>query len=414
MKFKIGFWLKFSLVNLFLVALLGTLLRYKMGFPFPALEFKNLLHSHSHFAFAGWITHTIMVLMVYFLDQNASSVKLTKYSWYLMANLFTAYGMMVAFILQSYAFWSILFSTLSIFVSYGFSYAYYKDLKTIHHKPIVRKWFLGALFFLVTSSIGTFGLAYMTATKNIVQSYQLGSIYFYLHFQYNGWFFFACMGLLLDSLKLNVGQIKRFSSFYPWFFASCLAGYFLSVLWAELPSWVIGMAVLFAFVQLTIWIMMLVSMLKNNKQQFQDKPLFLKNILRFIVLCATLKFVLQLLSAIPSLSSLAFGFRTIAIGYLHLVLLAIISLYLLYYIYSNQLMPLSKVIKWGLISFAIGVFLNELALAIQGLTAFGIFLIPKINQTLFGIALLLCISIAFVAFSPKSIGTEQDEMKRGN
>jgi hypothetical protein len=411
MKFRISFWLKFSLINLFLVALLGTLLRYKIGFPFPAMEFKNLLHSHSHFAFAGWITHTIMVLMIYFLQQNAKSVQLTKYSWYLIANLFTAYGMMVAFVIQSYAFWSILFSTLSIFVSYGFSYAYYKDLKTIDHKPIVKKWFSGAVFFLVLSSIGTFGLAYMTATKNIVQSYQLGSIYFYLHFQYNGWFFFACMGLLLNSLKLGTEQTKVFSKVYPWFFASCLVGYFLSILWVDLPSWVIAIAISFAVIQLLIWIMMLVSMVRNNNNMLQDKPLFLKNILRFVALCATLKFVLQLLSTVPSLSSLAFGFRTIAIGYLHLVLLAVISLYLLYYIYSNKFMPLNRVIKWGLISFAIGVFLNELALAIQGLTAFGIFLILKINQTLFGIALLLCISIAFVAFSPKSIGTEQDEMK---
>ncbi|HUH50711.1 MAG TPA: hypothetical protein VLZ11_01250 [Flavobacterium sp.] len=411
MKFKVDFWLKFSLVNLFLVALLGSLLRYKIGFPFPALEFKNLLHSHSHFAFAGWITHTIMVLMIYFLQQNSNAVKLTKYSWYLMANLFTAYGMMVAFILQSYAFWSILFSTLSIFISYGFSYAYYKDLKTIQNKPIVKKWFSGALFFLVISSIGTFGLAYMTATKNIVQSYQLGSIYFYLHFQYNGWFFFACMALLLNSLKLGAGQIKLFSKVYLWFFTSCLVGYFLSILWVDLPWWVIVIAILFAVIQFVVWIIMLVSLLRHNKSQFQDKALFLKNILRFVVLCATLKFVLQILSTLPSLSSLAFGFRTLAIGYLHLVLLAVISLYLLYYIYANRLMSINTLIKWGLISFAIGVFLNELALAIQGLTAFGIFLLPKINQTLFGIALLLCVSIALVAFSPKSLRIKQEELK---
>lgn len=411
MKFKVDFWLKFSLVNLFLVALLGSLLRYKIGFPFPALEFKNLLHSHSHFAFAGWITHTIMVLMIYFLQQNSNAVKLTKYSWYLMANLFTAYGMMVAFILQSYAFWSILFSTLSIFISYGFSFAYYKDLKTIQNKPIVKKWFSGALFFLVISSIGTFGLAYMTATKSIVQSYQLSSIYFYLHFQYNGWFFFACMALLLNSLKLGAGQIKLFSKVYPWFFTSCLVGYFLSILWVDLPWWVIVIAILFAVIQFVVWIIMLVSLLRHNKSQFQDKALFLKNILRFVVLCATLKFVLQILSTLPSLSSLAFGFRTLAIGYLHLVLLAVISLYLLYYIYANRLMSMNTLIKWGLISFAIGVFLNELALAIQGLTAFGIFLLPKINQTLFGIALLLCVSIALVAFSPKSLRIKQEELK---
>lgn len=68
MQFNTKFWLKFSLINLFLVAFLGLIMRYKIGFEFPFFDQKFLQHSHSHFAFSGWISHTLMVLMVLFLE----------------------------------------------------------------------------------------------------------------------------------------------------------------------------------------------------------------------------------------------------------------------------------------------------------------------------------------------------------
>ena len=80
---KASFWLKISLFNLLLVALLGLLLRYKMGFDFAYFDHKFLLHSHSHFAFSGWITHTLMVLMLVFLSHQRTDAKdsfLKKYN----------------------------------------------------------------------------------------------------------------------------------------------------------------------------------------------------------------------------------------------------------------------------------------------------------------------------------------------
>lgn len=52
MNFNPKFWLRFSVINLLIVALLGTLMRYKIGFEFPFFNQKNIQHSHSHFAFA--------------------------------------------------------------------------------------------------------------------------------------------------------------------------------------------------------------------------------------------------------------------------------------------------------------------------------------------------------------------------
>ena len=47
---KKEFFIKAGLINLTLVALIGALMRYKIGFEFPFFNQKNLLHAHSHYA----------------------------------------------------------------------------------------------------------------------------------------------------------------------------------------------------------------------------------------------------------------------------------------------------------------------------------------------------------------------------
>ena len=58
-------WLTIALINLSVVALLGLLLRSKILFPIPAINFGYLLHAHSHFAFTGWIALGLLTLMTY-------------------------------------------------------------------------------------------------------------------------------------------------------------------------------------------------------------------------------------------------------------------------------------------------------------------------------------------------------------
>lgn len=396
MRYKIDFWLKFSIVNLFLVALLGMLMRYKIGYDFPFLVQKHLLHSHSHFAFAGWISHTLMVLMVYFLKNKTTTIALPKYTGLIVANLVCSYGMLVFFIIQGYAFWSILFSTLSILVSYFFAYYFIKDLKHIKGETS-KNWYKGALFFYVISSFGTFFLAYTVASKDFMFNPYLASIYYYLHFQYNGWFLFACIGLLADYLKLNEAENKVFNKSYRWLFVSTIVTYVLSVLWLKIPTWLYVITVIFSVIQLVVWVNMLLLIGRKKGEILNQQPVFLQYFLKFAGLCLTLKFTFQLLSVIPSLSQFVFGVRSIIIAYLHLILLAIFSLFLLYYIYANKLLTLNKSIKIGLIFFAIGIFLNEFILAIQGMSAFGYILIPKVNMFLFGAALVLFLSIGWVA-----------------
>ncbi len=70
------FWLKFSVFNFFLVALLGVIMRYKIQFSFPYLDQKHLQEAHSHFAFYGWITNVLYVLIVHYISKVNPLVKL--------------------------------------------------------------------------------------------------------------------------------------------------------------------------------------------------------------------------------------------------------------------------------------------------------------------------------------------------
>ena len=226
---------------------------------------------------------------------------------------------------------SIAFSTLSIGVTFVFSYYYFRDLKWVAQNDLTTNWFKGALFFNVLSSVGTFYLAYMMATKNINQNDYLASIYYYLHFQYNGWFFFACMGLLVGLLQLKSSENTFYNRTFYLFFAACIPAYFLSTLWMNLPIWLFVLTVMSAIIQVYAWFKFLAIIIKTKRQLFLKYPTFLKYLLYFIGAALSLKILLQLGSTIPALSQLAFGFRPIVIAYLHLVLLAIISLFLLFY-----------------------------------------------------------------------------------
>jgi len=124
-------WLRISFFNLLLVAFVGIILRYKIAFSLPIVDQKNLLHGHSHFAFGGWITQVLMVLLVHYLSQHKGEVVFKKYRWLLYGNLVSAYGMLILFPIQGYAVGSIIFSTLSIINSYFFAAKYWKDLNSL-------------------------------------------------------------------------------------------------------------------------------------------------------------------------------------------------------------------------------------------------------------------------------------------
>jgi hypothetical protein len=111
---------------------------------------------------------------------------------------------------------------------------------------------------------------------------------------------------------------------------------------------------------------------------------------------------LQLGSTIPSLSQFAFGFRPIVIGYLHLVLLGVFTLFLLGFIFSLNIFHFKKNTIAGCLIFTAGIILNEIGLMTQGIAALSYNSIPYINEYLLGMAVVMFTGIGLVLFSLKS------------
>ncbi|MBK6635664.1 MAG: hypothetical protein IPG38_16450 [Chitinophagaceae bacterium] len=109
----------------------------------------------------------------------------------------------------------------------------------------------------------------MMYSKVIHEKWYLAAEYFYLHFQYNGWFFFACMGLFTAYISLFVKAADAFKKIFKLFAFAAVPAYFLSTLWMPLPIWVYILVIIAAVAQLAGWIW-LVNLLKINWQPLKN------------------------------------------------------------------------------------------------------------------------------------------------
>ncbi len=357
-----------GVINLLLVAAFGMLMRLKVLMPLPFIDQKHIMHAHSHFAFSGWLSHILMVLFVLVTLHKKGSDRLPKkYQLTILGNLIASYGMLITFAYQGYGGYSIFFSTLSILLSYVFAYVAWRDIRTSTLDSTVRSWFKSALFFLVISSLGTFYLVYLVTQGNIDARQQLAAVYFFLHFQYNGWFFFMCMGLACHWLAQHDVLLSLGKWVFRVFSWACIPSYLLSILWYNLPVWLYVLLVIVVILQLSAWVLWV----KAIRQQLKKIKGFIRTpivawLFFAVLVAASIKFLLQTLSVIPSLSSLAYSFRPVVVGYLHLVLLGIITFFVLAFILQTHVFSITRMVKIAVISFIIGVVLNEALLMLQG------------------------------------------------
>lgn len=396
-------WIILGIFNLLLVAASGLLMRLKFIFHLPYISQKNLIHAHSHFAFSGWISHILMVLIVacIFNTNNPKNLPL-KYQCILIINVLAAYGMFISFFFQGYGLYSICFSSVTIITSYFFAIMYRKALSSSALSQNVRNWFSAALFFLVISSAGIFFLAYLMVSHNTDVRLQLATVYFFLHFQYNGWFFFTCMGLFHHWLHSKNIHLKYEKNIFRIFALICVPAYLLSILWWNIPDWLYIITLIAIIAQTTAWAVWIHSVIKQSNLFIKQLPELSKWLFTGISVAVSVKIILQGLSVIPSLSQLAYSFRPVVIGYLHLVLLVIISLFIIAYLFTIKQLNINKTAIIFSIIFTAGVIFNELLLMTQGLSGLTGILISHIPIALALAAGIIMIGVAGLLYSQKS------------
>lgn len=351
---------RLSLLNLLIVSVLGLTLRYKALFFLPAIDYKNLLNAHSHFAFSGWVTTALFTGFVHMLSTSVKSISRT-YSYQFWLNQLASFGMLISFTLQGYGPVSIFFSSLSVVFSWWFAIQYLRDSRSSGWPPVVQHAIRLSFAFLILSTAGPFLLAYYKTHPGGSPAYYYNSIYLYLHFQYNGWFTFGVIALYFWSVRqqLQPRQQRLANRFVTLMGLACIPAYCLSLLWMAPPDWVRQIAGGAALLQLGA--LSVLFFLASS-----PKGLWL---LSFIAL--SIKLVLQAASAIPILGNFAFGYRPLVIAYLHLVVLGCISFALLaFFLASHLLQASASRTRTGLTFFVSGVIANEIILFGQSLLAF--------------------------------------------
>lgn len=338
-------WVSVALVNLSIVALLGVLLRCKQLFSLPFIQYKYLLHAHSHFAFGGWISLALLALLIFRLLPPASSAK-AVYRQILYGILISSLGMLCTFPFQGYGLFSIIFSMLFIIVTYWAAFVLIRDLWRAELPAVVRNLAISSMLYLVLSSVGPFLLAFLLASGVQNAALYNNSIYTYLHLQYNGFFTLA-----IFSLAFHAWQVKaeRFSFVLN---LSVLPSMCIAYLWSMPGIWISVIAIAGAL--LLAWSAIGFLYLIPFRMSYLAKISMLAFFLKQVFLAVTI---------VPAVGALVFYNRPLIIGFLHLVLLGFVTLYLLAEFIRTGMMRNN----WLVLVFLSGILLNEVVLFLQGL-----------------------------------------------
>ncbi|HUC83248.1 MAG TPA: hypothetical protein VMR70_20220 [Flavisolibacter sp.] len=395
------FWIGLSLLNLSVVALFGLLMRSKMLYSLPFLNYKNILNAHSHFAFGGWVGLALITYLVYdVLPEHLGRRKI--YQRVLWGMELSSIGMALSFPFFGYKGISIVISCFYILVIYVFGWAFFYDLKRSQLQPTVRWLSFGSVASLLLSSLGPFALVYIIVSKSTDSLLYRDSIYTFLHFQYNGFFTLAIFALFFtDWLKKGYKLPSAAKNFSLALLLSVVPTLFLSMLWHNLVLLYVVAALGCLFILVSVFYFLPVfaqSLKKDFFVQPLAKAMWIAAFLSFII-----KMVLTIGTIYPPLGQAVYGARPVIIGFLHLVFLAFVSFYIL----SNAIRDgfytrHQKTIAYPFYIFGAGVLVNELFLMLQGLEILFKTYTPIYVQLLWYGAILLfvgsvCLAVAFYA-----------------
>ncbi len=364
----------------FIVALLGVFMRM---FHVADINFnyKNILHTHSHIALLGWV-YTVLTTLIYklFLSEKGKDKTFNKLFWSTQISII---GMMFSFPFTGYALFSIIFSTLFLLNSYVFLWLFLKHTSSEQKQLYSYKLIRAALWLMVFSSLGPWVLGIIMNTLGSTSPWYRNAIYFYLHFQYNGWFLVALIGILFAVFEESSFQISKkvFSQFYNLFIAGVFLTFFLSVLWMKPDSIFYYLAGIGGIVQLGAFVLLGTSIIQNKSILKASISKFEGFLLKLVALLFLVKLIFQLIGAFPIYAEMVSNNIDMVIAYIHWIFLGIVSISLLFFLNYFKLIKLSKT---NFNIYFLAFILTEALLFYKGIVAWkGVYLLENYYLFLF-------------------------------
>lgn len=382
-------WITIAMFFFLLTASAGVVLRgMALGFN-PGLSYGNLLHAHSHAAILGWAYAGVTMLIM-----HAFQLKGPVFRRLYLGSQAAVLAMFPAFVIQGYAPFSIALSTIHILLTYGFAAAAWRRLTVPHGTSPLPLWLAKiSLLSLVISSAGVWSLAVVSATGGKGSTLYNMALYFYLHFQYNGWLTIGLLAVLLAYVerisRYRSGKLMRAGcSLYA---GALLPSYLLSILWAEPGNLWNAVAYASAVVQWAGIVIIVVELWRSRGLWSGNLPSGAAGFLLLAGISVLIKVTMELGLLLPSQWEMIYGSRSVVIGYLHLVLLGFVSFLLAGLLMAEGWLDGSPpIFRTGSLLFVSGFVLNESMLFLQGLSEWtGRYTVTILNESLLAAAFLM-------------------------
>lgn len=391
MKQELKIYTKITLITFLVVSIFGVILRFIPIYNGEiALNYQNILQTHSHLAFLGWVFNAIFILTLkqYPDILNNSKVFNHRVLFYLL-QLFVIL-ISISLLIWGYKHIAIISLSIHAYLTIVFGVKFIKYADNSQKGTYLLKL---AFILMIISYLGTLCLGPISAIGLKYSDYYYSAIYFYLHFQYNGFFLFALFGFLINYYCKLGSHLVLPKKYINYFFISTLLTYSLSLLFTNLHN-IINFI---AFVSALIQIFIILKIYKLNKKiefKYQDK------ISKYITFTTVIILLFKLCSQLvaPIYPELASGNRNLIIFFLHLNFLGIITPILLFlidiYFIKNYLFRLYTYLL--LIVFIS----SEILLFINSLNVFNVNTMYLLN---FLNALLIYVLILFINISAINI-----------
>lgn len=382
---------RIPLFFLVVLAVLGLLLRWQMvgGLPF---NYRYFVHAHSHTAFMGWVYNAIFLLAIHFFVPPESRGR--RFLRYFIWAQVGVVGMLLSFPFQGYGAVSIAFSTLHLVVTVLVAITFFRRLSA--DRSSSARFLRWALVYQLLSGVGPLLLGPLSAMGMKDSPCYSLAIYFFMHFQFNGWFVLGCLALLFRWLETNNWQAsRRHTKWLTYGLCWTVApAYLMSALWTEAAGlWMYIVAIATALAQIG-GVFLLLSLVWNPVMSLISS-VWTKSCLLLAMLLLGAKYLLQLAGSIPGIDDWVFANQGLIIAFIHLIFIGVVSFMLLgFYLLTGWLRPTWHA-KAGLVFFLAGFVVTEVVLVGQPVFSLAdwLFPVPYFAGLLAGAGLMLAGSL---------------------
>lgn len=375
-----------ALLYIAVAATIGALLRLIYVVEMPWLVFKPWLHAHSHVAMLGWVFPALIIAI---MGQDDRPLPRGFSLWMGLSQALVA-GMLFSFPVEGYGETSIACSVGQMIVGYiliGQAWNHTRRWPANGSRLLVRL----AFIFQFVSTLGVWAMGPIMTGGLAGTEWYYWSIQWFLHFQFNGWFWFAAMAIGSRWAELHGVDVRIDGFTTALWVVSALFTYALAIAWSERRPFVLAINTTGVLLQFWAAWRTLMAMRRARLQAFVKTTRWMRILIGMMLLSMSAKIAAQTAVSVPMVASMALTLRNYVIGFVHLNTLgAITALLFAHALMRGWFAESAIAVRAAFVLFITGFAASELLLFGQG-TLFwaGMGMMPGYYWILFAASALL-------------------------